>query len=123
MTEAQQKAYYQANARLTLLYALVDVCEALLMDLVEYQRKAGFQLKYEQKMYWRMFFRSCYNLRKVMKTASDDYKESYANVCDLFQTLFMTVIDRCDDVNGLDTFEEIINYAKSFPSIRGIEIK
>ena len=123
MTEAQQKALYQANSRLTLLYALVDVCEALLTDLQEYQKKAGCQLKYEQKMYWKAFLKSCYNLRKVMKTAPEDYRESYANVCDLLQDLFLFTIDRCDDVKGLDTLLKVIEYVKAFPSVRGIEIK
>lgn len=121
--EEQQQAYYQANVRLTLLYALPDICEALLKDMEDYQKKAGTTLRYEQKMYWKAFLKSSYNLRKVVKPASEAYRISYANVCDLLQTLFLSVIDRCDDVEGIDILNNIISYIQSFPSKRNIEIK
>ena len=39
LTEAQEKALYQANIRLTILYLLPDICEALMQDIMDYRKK------------------------------------------------------------------------------------
>ena len=122
LTEAQEKALYQANIRLTILYLLPDICEALMQDIMDYRKKAGVKgMKYEQKMYWKAFFKDCYNLRKVMKTSPEQVRSAFADSCDLLQTLILAAIDRCGDTDAPLMFR-FIEYVESFPSKRGIEI-
>lgn len=123
LTKAQEEALYQANIRLTTLYLLPDICESLMADILDYRKKAGVMgFKFEQKMHWKAFAKDVYNLRKVMKTASDDVQSSYGDVSDLMQTLLLKVIDRCGE-NDLSTLLRFLEYIDSFPSKRNIEFK
>jgi hypothetical protein len=122
LTEDQEKALYQANIRLTVLYLLPDVCEALMQDILDLRKKAGVRgMKFEQKKYWNAFFKDSYNLRKVMKTSPKEIQSAFADSCELIQTLILAAIDRCGDADAPLMFK-FIDYIKSFPSKRGIEI-
>ena len=90
LTKAQEKALYQANIRLTILYLLPDICEALMQDILDYRKKAGVRgFIYEQKMYWKAFFKDCYNLRKVMKTSPEEIQSAFSDSCEMIQTLIL----------------------------------
>jgi len=122
LNDTQLENLRQAELRLTTLYTLPDICEALMQDVIDYRKKAGFKgFKYEQKKYWNAFLKDAYNLRKVMKGANEEMRTSYADVCDLLQTIILLTIDRNGDGNA-KVAERIIDYIKSFPSKRNIEI-
>lgn len=123
MTELQQKALHQADIRLVLVYALADICESLLKDMEDYQRKAGTALRYEQKQKWNAFLKSANNVRQIVRATTDGFKESYANVCELLEITLLHIIDKCDSEDGTKTISKIISYIDSFPSVRGVEIK
>lgn len=122
LTEYQKENLRQAELRLTTLYTLPDICEALMQDVIDYRKKAGFKgFKYEQKKYWNAFLKDAYNLRKVMKGANEEMRTSYADVCDLLQTIILLTIDRNGDGNA-KVAERIIDFIKSFPSKRNMNI-
>ncbi len=122
LTKAQEKALYQANIRLTILYLLPDICEALMQDILDYRKKAGVKgFIYEQKMYWKAFFKDCYNLRKVMKTSPEEIQSAFSDSCEMIQTLILSAIDRCSNADA-PLMGEFIEHIKSYPSKRDIEI-
>lgn len=122
LTEYQKENLRQAELRLTTLYTLPDICEALMQDVIDYRKKAGFKgFKYEQKKYWNALLKDAYNLRKVMKGANEEMRTSYADVCDLLQTIILLTIDRNGDGDA-KVAEKIIDYIKSFPSKRNMNI-
>lgn len=121
LTKAQEEMLYQANVRLTTLYMLPDICEALLQDILDYRKKAGVHgFKFEQKKYWNAFKKDSYNLRKVMKTAPENVRESYADMCELIQDAILLMIDRCGE-GDIQLLFRFIDYLRSFPSKRHIE--
>ena len=122
LTASQKIVLYQANIRLTILYLLPDICEALMQDILDLRKKAGVKgMKFEQKKYWNAFFKDSYNLRKVMKSSPEEIQSAFADSCELLQTLLLAAIDRCGDADAPLMFR-FIDYVKSFPSKRGIEI-
>lgn len=114
---------YQADIRLLLLYMLPDICECLIADIDDYRKKAEAPpLQFQKKLAWKAFFKSSGELRGLLSQEDYDTQESFAEVCDLLQTLLLSAIDRCDENNSAK-LRRFIEYIQSFPSIRNIEIK
>lgn len=124
MTKEQQEAFYQANVRLTVLYILPDICEALMVDIEDYRKEAGVPaMRFMEKRNWRAFFKASRELRSVIRTTSNSIQSSYADVCDMVEQLLMVAIDRCGENDGSITMQKFIDYIKTFPSERGITFK
>ena len=114
---------YQADVRLLLLYMLPDICECLIADIDDYRKKAEAPpLQFKKKLAWKAFFKASGELRGFINQEDYDYQESYSDMCDLFQTLLLSAIDRCNDSNTVN-LRRFIEYIQSFPSIKNIEIK
>lgn len=124
MTKEQEEAFYQANVRLTVLYILPDICEALMVDIEDYRKEAGVPaMRFMEKRNWRAFFKASRELRSVIRTTSNSIQSSYADVCDMVEQLLMVAIDRCGENSGSITMQKFIDYIKTFPSERGITFK
>lgn len=122
LNDTQIENLRQAELRLTTLYTLPDICEGLMQDVIDYRKKAGFKgFKYEQKKYWNAFLKDAYNLRKVMKGANEEMRTSYADVCDLLQTILLLIVDRSGDCD-VEVYNKLVDFIKSFPSKRNMEI-
>ena len=120
--ENKEEKLKQANIRLAILYTLPDICESLLLSVLEYREKAGLKgLKFEQKKYWNAFKKDCYNLRSVMHSTDINTQSSYADTCELLERLILTAIDRCAD-KDIPLMYRFLEYIESFPSKRGMEI-
>jgi hypothetical protein len=93
------------------------------MDIEDYNKEAGVErLKYEQKMLWNRFKKDAYKLRSVINHIPENLQYSYANTCDVLQTLILKVIDRCGE-EDIDVVDKILQYIDSFPPKRNIEFK
>ena len=113
---------YQCNIRLTLAYMLADICEAMLADSEDYRKKAGLPgLRYEQKMYWKGFFKNATALRRSMADTRDD-AFSYADTCEVFQDVFLALADRCGENEEENPITKVEEFILSFPSRRNIEL-
>ena len=124
MTKEQEEAFYQANVRLTVLYILPDICEALMVDIEDYRKEAGVPaMRFMEKRNWKAFFKASRELRSVIRTTSNSIQSSYADVCDMVEQLLMVAIDRCGENGGSITMQKFIDYIKTFPSERGITFK
>lgn len=124
MTEEQEKAFYQANLRLTILYILPDICESLMQDIEDYRKDAGVPaMRFMEKKNWKAFFKAARELRSIIRTMPEDIQVSYADVCDMLQKLILVAIDRCSENSGSTTMQKFVEYIKSFPSERGITFK
>ena len=124
MTKEQEEAFYQANVRLTVLYILPDICEALMVDIEDYRKEAGVPaMRFMEKRNWKAFFKASRELRSVIRTTSNNIQSSYADVCDMVERLLMVAIDRCGEDGGSITMQKFIDYIKTFPSERGITFK
>lgn len=124
MTKEQEEAFYQANVRLTVLYILPDICEALMVDIEDYRKEAGVpEMRFMEKRNWKAFFKASRELRSVIRTTSNNIQSSYADVCDMVERLLMVAIDRCGEDGGSITMQKFIDYIKTFPSERGITFK
>ena len=124
MTEQQEKAFYQANVRLTVLYILPDICESLMADIDDYRKDAGAPpMRFMEKKNWKAFFKASRDLRSVIRDMPEETQVSYADVCEMLQRLILTAIDRCGENGGSMLMDEFINYIKTYPSERGITFK
>ena len=102
---------------------LPDICESLLLDVAEYQKKAQIEeLKFEQKKYWKAFLADSRKLSKVVRSLPEEYQYSYAETCEAIETLLLKAIDRVGN-DDLDLIHKFIKYIESFPSKRNIEFK
>lgn len=114
---------YQANIRMTILYMLPDICEALMVDIDDYRKKAGaFPLRFKEKHDWKGFLKYSRALREFFLTTDMETQLSFEESCSAIQDLLMSAIDRCDDNDSL-LMQRFIDYVKSFPSKRNIELK
>jgi len=121
--EQQEELMYQANIRMTILYILPDICEALMVDIDEYRKKAGVPpIKFKEKQNWKGLLKCSRELRKLFLTTDMETQLSYEESCSALQDLLMYAIDRCDDKDSL-LMQRFIDYIKSFPSKRNIEFK
>ncbi len=124
MTEQQEKAFYQANVRLTVLYILPDICESLMADIDDYRKDAGAPpMRFMEKKNWKAFFKASRDLRSVIRDMPEETQVSYADVCEMLQRLILVAIDRCGENGGSMLMDEFINYIKTYPSERGITFK
>ena len=113
---------YQGNIRLTLAYMLADICEAMLADSEDYRKKAGLPgLRYEQKLYWKGFFKNATALRRSMATTRDN-EFYYADTCEVFQDIFLALADRCGEAEEDNPIIKVQEFILSFPSKRNIEL-
>lgn len=123
ITEEERKnLIFQSNIRLLLLYILPDICEALMVDIEGYRKKALVPpLKFKDKIAWKGLFKSIGELHTLITDTNIGVQESYAETCDYFQQLLLYALDRCsgEDIRDMQQF---IDYIKSFPSKRHIEI-
>lgn len=114
---------YQANIRMTMLYILPDICEALMVDIDDYRKKAGAQpLRFKERHNWKGFLKYSRELREFFLTTDEETQSSYEETCSALQDLIMYAIDRCGDNDSL-LMQRFIDYIKSFPSKRNIEFK
>lgn len=124
MTEEQEKAFYQANIRLTILYILPDICEALMKDIEDYRKDAGIPaMRFMEKKNWKAFFKASRDLRSVIRDMPEQVQVSYADVCEMLQKLLMVAVDRCSENTGSEMMQKFIDFIETFPSERGITFK
>lgn len=124
MTEEQEKSFYQANIRLTILYILPDICEALMQDIEDYRKDAGIPaMRFMEKKNWKAFFKASRDLRSIMRDMPEQVQVSYADVCEMLQKLLMVAVDRCSENTGSEMMQKFIDYITQFPSERGITFK
>lgn len=124
MTEKQEKAFYQANIRLTILYILPDICEALMQDIEDYRKDAGIPaMRFMEKKNWKAFFKASRDLRSVIRDMPEQVQVSYADVCEMLQKLLMVAVDRCSENTGSEMMQKFIDFIETFPSERGITFK
>lgn len=124
MTEEQEKAFYQANIRLTILYILPDICEALMKDIEDYRKDAGIPaMRFMEKKNWKAFFKASRDLRSVIRDMPEQVQVSYADVCEMLQRLLMVAVDRCSENTGSEMMQKFIDFIETFPSERGITFK
>ncbi len=124
MTEKQEKAFYQANIRLTILYILPDICEALMQDIEDYRKDAGIPaMRFMEKKNWKAFFKASRDLRSIMRDMPEQVQVSYADVCEMLQKLLMVAVDRCSENTGSEMMQKFIDFIETFPSERGITFK
>lgn len=124
MTEEQEKSFYQANIRLTILYILPDICEALMQDIEDYRKDAGIPaMRFMEKKNWKAFFKASRDLRSVIRDMPEQVQVSYADVCEMLQKLLMVAVDRCSENTGSDMMQKFIDFIETFPSERGITFK
>lgn len=123
LSEEQREALRQARIRLSLLYTLPDICESLMVDILDYQKKASFEMfRHKQKVYWKGFFKNARSLREEMRGAPNNQEKDFASICDAMEQLILNVVDRCGD-NDYLLMQRFLDYIKSFPSKRHLEIK
>ena len=124
MTKQQEKAFYQANVRLTVLYILPDICESLMADIDDYRKDAcAPPMRFMEKKNWKAFFKASRDLRSVIRDMPEETQVSYADVCEMLQRLILVAVDRCGENGGSMLMDEFINYIKTYPSERGITFK
>lgn len=124
MTEEQEKSFYQANIRLTILYILPDICEALMQDIEDYRKDAGAPpMRFMEKRNWKAFFKASGDLRSVIRDMPEQVQVSYADVCEMLQKLLMVAVDRCSENTGSKMMQKFIDYIETFPSERGVTFK
>lgn len=124
MTEEQEKSFYQANIRLTILYILPDICEALMQDIEDYRKDAGIPaMRFMEKRNWKAFFKASRDLRSVIRDMPEQVQVSYADVCEMLQKLLMVAVDRCSENTGSEMMQKFIDFIETFPSERGITFK
>lgn len=124
MTEEQEKSFYQANIRLTILYILPDICEALMKDIEDYRKDAGIPaMRFMEKKNWKAFFKASRDLRSVIRDMPEQVQVSYADVCEMLQKLLMVAVDRCSENTGSEMMQKFIDFIETFPSERGITFK
>lgn len=124
MTEEQEKSFYQANIRLTILYILPDICEALMQDIEDYRKDAGIPaMRFMEKKNWKAFFKASRDLRSIMRDMPEQVQVSYADVCEMLQKLLMVAVDRCSENTGSEMMQKFIDFIETFPSERGITFK
>lgn len=124
MTEEQEKSFYQANIRLTILYILPDICEALMQDIEDYRKDAGIPaMRFMEKKNWKAFFKASRDLRSVIRDMPEQVQVSYADVCEMLQKLLMVAVDRCSENTGSEMMQKFIDFIETFPSERGITFK
>jgi len=124
MTEEQEKSFYQANIRLTILYILPDICEALMQDIEDYRKDAGAPpMRFMEKKNWKAFFKASRDLRSVIRDMPEQVQVSYADVCEMLQKLLMVAVDRCSENTGSEMMQKFIDFIETFPSERGITFK
>lgn len=124
MTEEQEKSFYQANIRLTILYILPDICEALMQDIEDYRKDAGAPpMRFTEKKNWKAFFKASRDLRSVIRDMPEQVQVSYADVCEMLQKLLMVAVDRCSENTGSEMMQKFIDFIETFPSERGITFK
>lgn len=120
--EEKDLIMYQANVRMTILYMLPDICEALMVEIEDYRKKAGLHpLRFKDKLAWKGFFKYSRELREVIQGMNLDVQSSFADSCDSLQRLMLYAIDRVGEDNP-EAMTEIIDIIKEYPSKRNIEI-
>lgn len=110
----------QANILSNLAFVLVDVLESCFIEANEKLKSENSEFKYEAKREFNLLLAHCRNLKRYVRTCSEETQEYFGNDSDrMYQTLKL-ILDRSgeDDVKMFKFF----NYIKTFPSQLDMEI-
>lgn len=110
----------QANILSNLAFVLVDVLESCFIEANEKLKSENSEFKYEAKREFNLLLAHCRNLKRYVRTCSEETQEYFGNDSDrMYQTLKL-ILDRSgeDDVKMFKFF----NYIKTFPSQLEIDI-
>ena len=114
-----QTSNNKGNIQSNISFVLVDVLESSFIEANELLKKQNEEFKHEAKREFNLLLAHCRNLKRYVRSCSEDTQEFYGQDSDMLYQTLKLIIDRCgdDDVKLFKFF----NYIKSFPSQLDIE--
>lgn len=110
----------QGNILSNLSFVLVDILESCFMEANDLLRVDNCEFKHEAKREFNLLLSHCRNLKRFVRSCSEETQEFYGEDADMLYQTLKLIIDRCgdDDVKLFKFF----NYIKTFPSQLDMQI-
>lgn len=100
-------------------FVLIDVMETNLMNFDQELKKAGLELRHQDRRTYNTALKALQTLRKTTRENTMEEQQDYGRDADMINAMLMTFIDRVgsDDMMAYKIYE----YLKTYPSKLGLD--